>query len=156
MGKITDTLQAFFSENEWATSEGREGSLVTGFAGRNGQWTCVAVSLEAQDQLLFYSVCPVTTPTEKLGAIAELLHRANYGMHIGNFEVDFTDGEIRFKTSIDTEGDEPSVALYRNLIYMNCMMMDRYLPAILKVIAGDTTPGEAVGEVENAQAADQT
>lgn len=149
MAQISDTLHAFFSENEWATNAGNNGSLVTGFQGKNGQWTCVAVPLEEQDQLLFYSVCPVSTPAEKLGAVAELLHRANYGMHIGNFELDFGDGEVRFKTSIDTEGDEPSVALYRNLIYMNCMMMDRYLPAILKVIAGDTEPSAAIEEVEN-------
>ena len=38
-------------------------------------------------------------------AIAEFLTRTNYSMIIGNFELDFADGEIRYKTSIDVQGD---------------------------------------------------
>jgi len=43
----------------------------------------------------------------------KFLTRANYGMMIGNFEMDFTDGEIRYKTSIDVEGDKLSSALIK-------------------------------------------
>jgi len=35
--------------------------------------------------------------------VNEFLTRANYGLNIGNFEMDFQDGEIRFKTAIDVE-----------------------------------------------------
>jgi hypothetical protein len=49
--------------------------------------------------------------------VAEFLTRANSGMVIGNFELDFADGEIRYKTSIDVEGDKLSYAIIKRLVY---------------------------------------
>jgi hypothetical protein len=74
----------------------------------------------------------------------KFLIRANYGMMIGNFEMDFTDGEIRYKTSIDVEGDKLSSALIKRLVYANVMMMDEYLPGIVSVTEGDMEPKDAI------------
>ena len=49
--------------------------------------------------------------------IAQFLTPANYGTLIGNFELDFKDGEIRYKTSIDVEGDRLTPALIKRLVY---------------------------------------
>lgn len=65
-------------------------------------------------------------------------------MMIGNFEMDFTDGEIRYKTSIDVEGDKLSSALIKRLVYANVMMMDEYLPGIVSVTEGDMEPKDAI------------
>ena len=80
----------------------------------------------------------------------EFLHRANYGLHMGNFEFDGSDGEIRFKTSIDADGAVLNTVLSRNAIYMNCLMMDRYLPGILGLIYGEMTAVEAIDKVDGA------
>jgi hypothetical protein len=69
-------------------------------------------------------------------------------MIIGNFEMDFEDGEIRYKTSIDVEGDSLSSALIKRLVYANVMMMDAYLPGIMSVIYGDVEPKDAIAQVE--------
>ena len=108
MGRILDAVSGFFEADEWRTSElqGPTEGLVTGFRGDNGNWTCMAVAIEEHDQMLFYSVCPVTAPEENRSTIGEFLHRANKGLHVGNFELDYNDGEIRFKTSVDVEGTE--------------------------------------------------
>ncbi|WP_049790798.1 hypothetical protein [Trichormus azollae] len=55
----------------------------------------------------------------KKQVIAECITRANYGMIIGNFELDFNDGEIRYKTSIDAEGERLSFALIKQVVYAN-------------------------------------
>ncbi len=44
---------------------------------------------------------------------------ANSDMIIGNFELDFHHGEIRYKRSIDVEGDRLSFACINNLVYAN-------------------------------------
>jgi hypothetical protein len=44
---------------------------------------------------------------------------ANSDMIIGNFQLDFHDGEILYKRSIDVEGDTLSFACINNLIYAN-------------------------------------
>ncbi|MBP0018071.1 MAG: hypothetical protein J7647_10995 [Cyanobacteria bacterium SBLK] len=67
---------------------------------------------------------------------------------LGNFELDFEDGEIRYKTSIDVESDRLTPALIKQIVYPNVMMMDEYLPGILAVINGDKTPREAIAQIE--------
>ena len=149
MGEILDVAISFFKEDGWSFTQLEDQPILrVGFEGENGQWTCYAQALEEQTQLLVYSICPVKTPEDRRMAVAELLTRANYGLFIGNFELDFDDGEIRYKTSIDVEGDRLSPALVRPLVYANVMMMDRYLPGIMSVIYGDVAPAEAVARVE--------
>jgi len=70
-------------------------------------------------------------------------------MIIGNFELDFVDGEIRYKTSIDVQGDFLSFELIKQLVYANVMMMDEYLPGIMSVIDGDVSPLDAIAQIES-------
>lgn len=74
-------------------------------------------------------------------------------MVLGNFELDFSDGEIRYKTSIDVEGDRLTPALVQNLVYTNVMMMDQYLPGITAVLEQGLSPAEAIHWVEQQGAA---
>ena len=106
---------------------------------------------------MFYSVIPVTAPEGRRIAVAELLTRANYGMLIGNFELDLDDDEIRYKTSIDMEGvvttspEDRSVStlLWKSLVYANVLTSDQYLPAIKSVVEGLTEPAEAMQRIED-------
>jgi len=140
----------FFEEDGWpfVQIEG-EPLLQMVFQGENGKWTCYAKARDDQKQFVFYSVCPVNTPDSKRLAVAEFLTRANSGMIIGNFEMDFEDGEIRYKTSIDVEDDSLSSALIKRLVYANVMMMDAYLPGMMSVIYGDVTPVDAIAQIES-------
>ena len=87
-------------------------------------------------------------PEDKRERIAEYITRANFGMRIGNFEMDYEDGEIRFKTSIDVEGSRLTYPLVRPLVIVNLQMMDHYLPGITRIIETDITPKEAIALVE--------
>jgi hypothetical protein len=77
-------------------------------------------------------------------------------MTIGNFELDFNDGEIRYKTSIDVEGDHLSSALIKTLVYTNVSMMDQYLPGIKAVIETGVSPEEAIRAIEQLASVHQT
>ena len=135
----------FFEEDDWPFAQlQEETTLSLAFRGEQGQWTCYAQVREEQSQFVFYSICPVNAPEAKRGAIAEFITRANYGMAIGNFELDFADGEIRYKTSIDVEGTNLNSALIRQLVYTNVLMMDKYLPGIMAVLERDVAPEVAI------------
>ncbi|MCB9529439.1 MAG: YbjN domain-containing protein [bacterium] len=146
---LFETVVAFFQSDDWPIQlvEGDQ-ALRTAFRGESGQWTCYARVRGAHEQVCFYSVCPINVPEAQRGAVGEYLHRANYGMIIGNFEMDFSDGEVRYKTSLDVEGDRLTVALVRQLVIANVMMMDRYLPGLMAVTYGDVTPAAAIAEIE--------
>jgi len=149
MGQVFETMVEFFSDDEWPFTQIEEHSaLRTSFGGDSGEWTCYAQAQEEQKRFLFYSICPVKVPEEKRVAMAEFLTRANYGLITGNFEMDFSDGEIRYKASIDVKDDRVSAALIRNLVYANVLTMDRYLPGIMSLTYGDVSPAQAIALVD--------
>ena len=147
---IFEEMINFFIADDWPCVQllGQP-ALQISFQGENGKWNCYARARDEQQQFIFYSICPVNAPEEKRLAVAEFLTRANSGMMIGNFELDFNDGEISYKTSIDVEGDRISSALIKRLVYANVMMMDEYLPGIFSVIYGNVSPADAIAQIEN-------
>ena len=66
----------------------------------------------------------------------------------GNFELDLTDGEVRYKSSLDFEGQPLTSRLVHNAIYPAVTTMDRYFPSLMKVAYGGATAAEAVREIE--------
>jgi hypothetical protein len=118
------------------------------FVGHNGEVTCFAQVRPDLEQFIFYVVMPVRAPANMRVAVAEYLTRANYGLRIGNFEMDFDDGEVRYKSSLDFEGVELTSGLIRNAIYPAVQTMDRYLPGLLSVIFGGKSAEEAIYAIE--------
>lgn len=147
---IFSTVVEFLQENNLSFQQIKENEcLVLGVEVKNGRFTCHVIVREEKKQMAFYSICPINTPESKRQSIAEFITKANYGMIIGNFELDFKDGEIRYKTSIDVEGDRLTPALIKQLVFSNIAMMDQYLPGIMSVIYGNASPDEAISQVED-------
>ena len=80
---------------------------------------------------------------------AEFLTRANYALPLGNFEMDFEDGEVRFKNSIDFEGETLTDALIHNTLYPATSVATRYFPGLLRVVFGDLNPRDVIREIES-------
>ena len=118
------------------------------FVGHNGEVTCFAQVRADLEQFIFYVVMPVRAPANMRLAVAEYITRANYGLRIGNFEMDFEDGEVRYKSSLDFEGVDLTPGLIRNTVYPAVQTMDRYLPGVLSVIFGGKSAEEAIASVE--------
>lgn len=152
MGELFDTVRNFFTNEEWYFMQLDDRPILQmSFQGKNGKWSCYAQVNEEQHLFFFYSICPVNVPPDKRPPMAEFLTRANYGLRIGNFEMDYNDGEVRYKTSLDVENDRLTSALISNQVYANLWTMDRYLPGIFSVIFGNVTPEEAVRKVEEGE-----
>ncbi|MGB1286123.1 MAG: YbjN domain-containing protein [Aggregatilineales bacterium] len=146
---IFESIEGFFIEDEWEFHRMEESPVLSmGFSGKNGKWNCYAQAREAQRQFVFYSVMPINAPEDKRNDVAEFVTRSNYGMIIGNFELDYRDGEVRYKTSIDVEGTILEPALIRQLVYANVIITDRYLPGLMSVIYGGKDPMTAVEQIE--------
>lgn len=149
MGRIMDIVGHFLEEDDWPVSQVEGRSVYkTGFEGKNGQFTCYAQERTEQQQFVFYSIFPVRTPENKLPEVAEFVTRANYGMIIGNFELDYADGEIRYKTSVDIEDVELTEPLVRHMVYANVLTMDKYFPGMMRVLYAGIAPADAIDEIE--------
>lgn len=148
-----ELLTKFLDTDEWYPRriDGKYAFSMT-YSGKNGDFRCYAIIRVDLEEFLFYAVSPVKAPEHVHGAISEFLTRANYGLRIGNFELDYSDGEIRYKSSLDFESQALTQELIRNAIYPAVHTMDRYLPGLLRVSFGGATPLEAIEEVEGKSA----
>jgi len=147
-----ETLSQFLTEDDWYPQQLEDKTIYRmGFPGNNGQFTCFAQVRTDLEQFLFYAIAPVKVPEELRLAVAEFVTRANYGLRIGNMEMDFRDGEVRYKSSLDFEGETLTPQLIKLAIYPAVQTLDRYLPGLMAVIYGGKTPAEAVTEVEESE-----
>lgn len=147
--RIFTQMSRFFDEDEWVYEklEG-ESALGMGAAGNNGEWGCVSLADAAAGRVIFYSVAPFLVEPDQRAGVMEYLTRANYGLGIGNFEMDLDDGEVRFKTSLDIDDAELTVELMRPIVYMNVQTMDRYIQGLVAVSEG-ADPVEAIAQAES-------
>jgi hypothetical protein len=143
------TLGEFLRDDGWHPQQlDRRPIYRVYFAGEHGDVRCYAQIRVDLEQFLFYVIAPVKSPEPMLPAVVEFLTRANYGLRIGCFEVDYTDGEVRYKSSLDFEHETLTPGLIRNAIYPAVHTMDFYLPGLLAVMYGNKTPKEAIAEIE--------
>ena len=101
------------------------------------------------DGYISHSTARVNADEASRDKVAEYLCRANYGLRIGNFEMDFRDGEIRFK-SFCRSGD---VALNEEQItdsfILPIVQFDTYGDDLLAVLFGMKEPEQAIQDAES-------
>ena len=142
---ILATIITYFTKDDWTFTKLQGQSILQmAYQGENGLWSCYAQAREPEEQFIFYSIYPELVSEDKRFTIAELLTRINYGLVIGNFEMDFNDGEIRYKTSIGVEGDILTYQIIKRLVYANVAIMDHYLPNIRAVMDENISPEDAI------------
>ncbi len=147
-----ETLGRFLEEDGWFPQRlsGENGYIYRmSFQGRNGLMPCYAQIRPQLSQFLFYVIAPVKATADRAMALCEFLTRANYGLRIGNFELDMDNGNIRYKSSLDFEGTELVPTLIRSAIYPAVQTMDDYLPGIFSVLFGGIPPKEAIEAIES-------
>lgn len=146
---LFEVVERFFEEDDWPCEKLPDIPVLrVRFKGKHAVWRCYARTDEDRDFVFFYSSLDTFVPEEKRLEVAEFITRANYGLIIGNFELDFDDGELRYKTSLDMEGGTLTLGMVRQIVYANVQTMDRYYPGLMKLLFGDVGPKAALAVVE--------
>jgi len=144
-----ELLWRFLETDGWHPQRLESPSLFrAGFIGENGQYTCYAQALVDPELFAFYVISPFKVPPDLRPAAAEFLTRVNYGMRVGNFEMDYSDGEVRYKSALLFDGVPLNETLIRNTIYPAVRTMDRYQPGLMRLVYGGATPEQACAEIE--------
>jgi len=147
---ILQTIANFFTAENWFFVRIQDEQILQiAVNGQNGKLTCYAQAIEEQSLFIFYSICPIPAPESQRQALAEFLTQVNYDLIIGNFQLDLTSGQIRYKTSLDVSDSTLSTTQIKNLIYTNITMMDSHLPEILSVINNSSTAWDVIPFKEN-------
>lgn len=106
------------------------------------------VILIRKDYYLVYAIFSSNAEEAQYVRVSEYLHRANYGLNNGNFEMDFEDGEIRYKTYVNFDGLQLSKEVVRDSILIPIFMFDRYGKNLVRLMLGESDPKTLIDEVE--------
>lgn len=99
--------------------------------------------------ILSYGEIDLTADSECMAQVAEYLTRANFGLSVGNFELDFRDGEIRYKVSINCVDALPGEDAIDDLCGIPVSMFNHYGNGLLAVSMGMMTAEEAIAKLKD-------
>lgn len=137
MVNIEARVREFFRDDDWKYSELREHILQAGVQGNSTDMTLIYHCKEELQQLLVVCYKPSVVPEEFRPKVAELLIRSNYKLNIGNYGMDFSDGEFRFSVGLDVEDGDLSFTMVKNMTHVCIQMFDQMYPCIMKLVWGN-------------------
>ena len=144
MATMFNRLVEFYKQIEWPMEKvPDEPILSTTYRGNNGQWVMIASADDQQQNIVMFARGPRHCPPERLDAMAAFFTRINFGLLIGAWVLDTSDGEIRFRVGQDAKAIELSFEVLRRMTLYTAMTMDHYLPAIEAVLNGEATTQQA-------------
>ncbi|TNF25691.1 MAG: hypothetical protein EP329_22555 [Deltaproteobacteria bacterium] len=150
MGRLLDAAVAFFSADE------RELSVMAAknppqvhfmVTAEHTRIECALEAYEDTERVCLLATYPALVPEPKRLAAAEYITRANFGILLGNFELDMDIGLVRFKTSADVESIELTPTFLKNLFEANLTTATKYYPGLMKVIYANMKPSDALAVV---------
>ncbi len=98
--------------------------------------------------IISYGLIPLKADPAQIAQVCEYLTRANFGLGIGNFELDFPTGTIRYKVTINCRSGLPGFTVLSDLVSVPVAMFNRYGAGLVAVNAGTETAEEAAKKAD--------
>ncbi len=132
-------LAKYLRHNGWVFQTLSSGNIKFDMSSNNGRLDCLIINTE--DSIVMLSLFPIKVPDAKKEKVSEFISRANYGLEIGNLEIDFEDGEVRFRTYLmNQENIDFNKTTFDKLVKYNLEMSDRYLLSLIHLLYTESTP----------------
>ncbi len=151
--EVRAAVESFFERDNAKYSPFNERNVARAGYGIGTKFGHVDVFFHAyKDKLVLHMMIPLNASEEERSKVAEFLLRANYGLKVGGFDFDFSDGEISYRVAIYCGSDEFSPPTYEQIdfaVVVGLMMIQKYGNALIKVMFGLLEPEEAIKTVEN-------
>lgn len=142
-------VRAFLDGEGWTYEdvEGRD-AIRCGIQGDNASYMMFFDAVEDISFLAVYVLAQVAVPVERRAEVALYLSRANYGLRLGNFELDLDDGEVRYKVGIGLGDGTLTSGMVGEMVGASVSTMDRYFSGLMSVGFGNATAYDACRIVE--------
>jgi len=136
-----ETLKRVLAEIDWATGADEKGtSYRVDFGPPHVPVSDVVVSIDPDAEcFLFLANFAPSTRAERRDEVARYITRANWELVLGNFEMNYDDGEVRFRSSVDFTGDELKDTTLRRAILTAMEIVEAHAEALSAVIEGKAT-----------------
>ena len=151
--KVAQFVKWFFDDHDFKyriADEREDKTIFTGdFSGFDGIYGSFRFMLVAEDDTLqCFCFLPTSVAEAKRIEIAEFIARANYGLRYGNFEMDFSDGEVRYHMALPASAVRADDANIARIVALPPRMLERYSDGFVAVLSGTKKPKQAVDDCE--------
>jgi hypothetical protein len=145
-----ERLRRVLEQLEWEPQPGRTpGSLFVDFGEPHLPVSSAIAAITDGDRFIFYVIFGASAAADRRDEAARFITRANYGLAIGDFELDLDDGQLQFRSSVDFGGVGLSEELIANVILPAMSAVERYGDALIEVLGGTKDAQSAIEEVES-------
>ena len=127
--QIVDALRDWLDGDDWHYEYDAEHHLIK--AGINLDCKLrsarIFIPIRADGSYIVNIYSPIKGDPASLDELVKYVAMANYGLANGNFDIDVSDGEVRYKTYVNCKDLETLPAqIIKDSIYVGWCMMDRY------------------------------
>ena len=99
-----------------------------------------------ESNYIVYAMLDYVVDEVAMPRVAEFLHRVNYGLHGGNFELDYNDRQVRYKFHVDFERCTLSYVAVENSIFYPLYILRKYGRFLLRAIYGNESVAQLSAE----------
>jgi len=145
---LFDRVAGFLDANDWHyNAESEKGYFSMGCRIKEASVRVIIDVFESDEwrRVMTFSIYPVFVPENRRSAVLEAMNRINHVLVYGNFEMDPADGEIRFRTSVESDSDI-SESMMDRVLNGNLAGSDKHFAALMAVSFGGVAP-EGVKEI---------
>lgn len=139
----------YLESQEWRYQVQEEDTRVTFNMGLKGKLASSRVIVRVSPkEIQAFAYSPLNATRENYDNVVEFLTRANYGLKIGKFEFDYSDGEIRFQTCLPCSIGIPSLKDVERVVDISFLMLQRYGDGLVKNLMGMGDPKKDIEDCE--------
>lgn len=111
--------------------------------------SCRLIMIVTDTDIQSMGICPINADSENFSDVVEFITRANYGLKVGKFEFDYSDGEVRYQACQSTKAGIPSQEDIERVVDMPVMMLERYGDGLVKNLMGFGDPEADIKAIED-------
>lgn len=150
MEKTMELIEKFFNNLEWKYAYDSKKSIINTGINMGNALGNIDIYIKLRKSSYSVLVCLNNNVEKKyIQQVSEYLHRVNFGLNNGNFELDFEDGEIRYKTFVSFENIELSEDIIEDSILVPIAMFEKYGINLLRLMLQEADPKELADSAEN-------
>ena len=142
---IIDFLESDNWKYEWDDERGRIKLILSSKSKFQSFTIYISIKTNGFSQMILY---PLKATEDVRDKVAEFITRANYGLYIGGFEMDYNDGEVRFRSSLLSADTLPTSEQIKHLLYVSINMAEKYANSLAMVLFDVISPKDAVERAE--------
>ena len=147
---IKEAIEQYLTNDEWNYEFDEEREIIRcGINLRNRLKECRIIVDIDETKYLSIALISLNCDEELRVELSKLLTMINYGLLIGNFEMDFSDGEVRYKIATNCKDCIPSQSIIEDSMMIPAVMFEQFGDAILDVMFGYKTAEEAYASTED-------